>query len=102
MSENAIPVRLAKKAEKDLRAILAFVEKHRPAAADRLAARFVEAEGHLSRNPRLGKASVVARLSRRGFRCLNVEGYLCFYKITTREVLIHRVVHGARNYPDTL
>jgi plasmid stabilization system protein ParE len=102
VSENAVPVRLTRKAENDLRVILAFVEEQRPVAADRLAARFTEAAGHLSMNPRLGKVPAVARLSRRGFRCLVVEEYLCFYKITTREVLIHRVIHGARNYPGLL
>lgn len=39
------------------------------------------------------------KMSEVGFRMLTVEKYIIFYKIDGEDVYIHRVLHGARNYP---
>ncbi len=102
MSEVEYPVQWTRSAEKDLESVLKFVAEDRLLSAALLAARLEEAVGHLSLNPRMGRVPRDKDLARKDFRHLVVGGYLIFYKFTREVVFIHRIIHGARDYPGLL
>ena len=53
-------------------------------------------------NPLLGKSPSDSDLKLIGYRYLIIENYLIFYTIEKRTILIHRMLHGARNYKSLL
>jgi toxin ParE1/3/4 len=98
MSPRNRSVRLLNIAEDDLSEIIAFI------AADNVdaAATFLETiEATLSRleqNPLLGRIPSEEDLARMGYRYLVVRNYLVFYTLGSETVLVHRIIHGARDY----
>jgi len=41
-------------------------------------------------------------LARQGYRMLIIENYLAFFKVFKDQVLVYRVLHGKRDYPQLL
>jgi len=56
----------------------------------------------LSFYPYLGKIPKDGGLGRLGYPFLVVENYLIFYTIEEQTILIHRIIHGARDYLELL
>jgi len=50
----------------------------------------------------MGRVPGDEELMRVGYHYLIVLGYLVFHTIRGKTILIHRIVHGARNYNDLL
>jgi len=98
MNPRKRTVRLIGIAENDLSEIIAFI------AADNVdaAATFLEKiEANLSlleNNPLLGRIPREDDLARIGYRYLVIGNYLVFYTIGGDSVLVHRIIHGARDY----
>jgi toxin ParE1/3/4 len=90
-------IRLLPLAEDDLRDLLSYVAADRPAAAHALADRIEKKLRHLCTHPRLGKTPNDEKLSSMGYRFLVVEDYLVFYTIRAKTLLVHRIIHGARD-----
>lgn len=93
-------VRLLPIAESDLNDIVAFVAEHNHAAAIQLMDRIEDGLDSLALNPHLGKASQQNPLDSMGYRYLVIQNYLVFYVLRDNVILIHRILHGARNYLD--
>jgi toxin ParE1/3/4 len=91
-------VRLLRPAEDDLIEIVTYVAADKPAAADALAARFERDFGLLGSAPYLGRVPREEQLAALGYRYLVVGNYLVFYTVEGRSVLLHRIIHGARDY----
>ena len=41
-------------------------------------------------------------LARQGYRMLIINSYIAFFKVLKSEVLVYRVLHGKRDYPQLL
>lgn len=99
---RATRVRLLPVAEQDLVEAVSSLAAESPVAARRLADRFEDVLSRLAVNPRLGRASRDAKLSGLGYRFLVVDDYLVFYVLRPGWVLVHRIVHGARDLRNLL
>ena len=91
-------IRLLRLAEEDLIDIVTYVAAERPSAAETLASRIEKALTLLADNPYLGRIPDDEELTRLGYRYLVIEDYLAFYTVEGNTVLVHRIVHGARDY----
>ena len=98
MSQPEYSVRLLRIAEDDLTEIITYIAADRPSAAEKLAARIEKNLHLLARNPHLGRIPNEEELVRAGYRYLVVENYLIFYTIEGKTILVHRILHGARDY----
>ncbi len=95
-------VRLLSIAEQDLQDLLLYVAAENPAAALTLADK-IEAElAKLATYPYLGEIPQDVHLAQLEYRVLVVGDYLLFYKIKGRTILVHRILHGARDVPRLL
>ena len=98
MSRSDHTVRLLRIAEDDLTEIISYISVDRPSAAEKLAARIEKNLHLLARTPHLGRVPKEEELLRSGYRFLAVEDYLVFYTIEGTTILVHRILHGARDY----
>jgi len=95
-------VRVLPVAEDDLNEIVDYISVENPRAAQKLLDRIVKNLEYLTTHPYLGKIPDEIDFARMGYRFLVVENYLIFYTIEYNVVIVHRVIHGARNYLDLL
>ena len=102
MRADKYTVRLLSIAEQDLQDIVAFIAADNVPAAVTLAERIESDLGRLARLPFLGRVPNDERLAAMAYRVLVIENYLIFYKITGKTVLVHRILHGARDLPNLL
>jgi toxin ParE1/3/4 len=91
-------IRLLRIAEDDLIDIINYIAAERPSAADTLSLKIEKNILLLSKHPHLGRIPGEEELSRMGYRYLVVDNYLLFYTIEEDTVLVHRILHGARDY----
>jgi toxin ParE1/3/4 len=85
-------------AEEDLVEILSYVGSDNPSAAISLQEAFERSFLLLCRHPRMGRIPEEEELNRIGYRYIVVENYLVFYTVEGDEIVVHRIVHGARDY----
>jgi toxin ParE1/3/4 len=98
MSRRRYSIRLLRAAEDDFAEIITFVAADRPSVAEALATKIEKNIRLLADNPHLGKVPKEEELAQVGYRYLVVENYLVFYVVETGTVLVHRILHGARDY----
>jgi len=84
----------------DLDEIFSFISKDNADAAEALLGKLDHHIAGLAESPNRG--SVLSEedytLVQRGYRFIIVHPYLVFYRITENTVIIHRVLHGRRDY----
>jgi toxin ParE1/3/4 len=85
-------------AEDDLNDIITYIAADNIPAAESILAKIEKSLSCLSRHPYLGKIPHEEELARLGYRFLVVQNYLIFYTIEEQTILIHRILHGARDY----
>ncbi|WP_407306924.1 type II toxin-antitoxin system RelE/ParE family toxin [Desulfosporosinus sp. SB140] len=56
----------------------------------------------LAELPLVGKIVPDNELAKQEYRMLIIESYIVFYKLIDDEVVIYRVLHGMRDYPNLL
>jgi toxin ParE1/3/4 len=95
-------VRLLRRALADLEEIGRYLERDRPAVAERVITRLLDAADSLAASPERGARTRDDRLRRLDFRFLVVKPYLLLYKVGPRVVYVYRVVHGRRRYQGLL
>ena len=98
MKQNKFSVRLLKLAEDDLTDIVTYIAEDSIAAAEKIASNIDKSLINLSRYPYMGKMPGDEDLSRLGYRYLVVENYLIFYSVESKTIVVHRIIHGARDY----
>lgn len=74
----------------------AFIAKHNPAAAERLARRLIQGIERLLRNPRLGRRVTVApdQMAPEEIRDWVAGEYVVRYLIADQRIVVLRVWHG--------
>ena len=102
MPSNKYSVRLLSIAEHDLQDLVSYMAAENVTAALTLAGRIEKDLLARSSHPYLGKMLNDEKLARLGYRVLVVENCLIFYKVKGKPVLVHRIVHGARDVPRLL
>jgi plasmid stabilization system protein ParE len=95
-------VRLLALAEQDLAEIHEYIAVDNPPAAERLLTRIETGLRALVTQPLLGRIPRDPDIERLGYRYLIIGDYLAFYRLEGSVVLVHRVLHGARNYSDII
>lgn len=89
----------------DLTELGYYIEKDSLDAAARLELAFVETAHGLIEFPEAHAIYDVSPYRERGFRKVAIKGFpnhLIFYRVTERGIEICRVLHGARDIPETL
>lgn len=102
MSTTKYQVRLLKIAEEDFTEIISFIAADNPLAANSLAGKIENNLELLSDNPMLGRIPRDEEIRNLGYRYIIVQNYIIFYTVEGRTILIHRILHGARNYKTLL
>lgn len=98
MTPRKSTVRLLSIAADDLAGIVAYIGAENVVAAAKLADKIEAHLAQLADYPLLGRIPAEEELARLGYRYLVIDNYLVFYTRTTKTVLIHRIIHGARDY----
>ncbi len=102
MPTDKYQVRLLSIAEEDFKEIISFIAADNPTAADAIANKIEKNLETLSENPNLGRIPREEEIRNLGYRYLIAQNYLIFYTIEEKTILIHRILHGARNYKTLL
>jgi toxin ParE1/3/4 len=99
MSPSDYTVRVLQPAEDDLLdTVSLLLAEENPRAAASFVERMETSLERLAKFPRLGRVPREERLAGMGYRYLVVSDYLIFYTLEKRSVLVHRILHGARDY----
>ena len=102
MPTDKLKVRLLSIAEEDFTKIISFIAADNPTASDAIANKIEKNLELLSMNPNLGRIPRDEEIRNLGFRYLIVQNYLIFYTVEERTIIVHRILHGARNYKTLL
>jgi toxin ParE1/3/4 len=86
-------------AEQDLLSIWEYIADDNPAAADRMLLRFEKRFKSLLKFPYSGESQ---ERFRPGLRSIVEGSYVIFFEPRPNEILIYRVLHGARKWEDLL
>jgi len=97
VNSNKYSVRFLSVAEHDLQELITYIATENVTAALVLLEKIHKECLKLGVHPYLGKVPHEEKLIKLGYRVLVVENYLIFYKVKGKTVLIHRVIHGARD-----
>lgn len=95
-------IRFLKAAEEDLTEIISFIAADNPEAGISMVDKIEKSIELLSHNPKLGRIPRDEEIRNLGYRYIIVQNYIVFYTIEDRVILIHRILHGARNYKTIL
>ena len=98
MSPHKFLVKLLGIAEDDLAEIITFIAEDNVNAADTFVDKIETRLARLAEHPALGRIPAEEELARLGYRYLVVDNYLVFYTVSSQAVLVHRIIHGARDY----
>ncbi|MDH7479025.1 MAG: type II toxin-antitoxin system RelE/ParE family toxin [Syntrophomonadaceae bacterium] len=84
----------------DLDEIFSYISSDNIAAAETMLEKINEGIARLAEFPHLGSmlADEEYTIIQRGYRFMVVHPYLVFYRITGHTVIIHRILHGRRDY----
>lgn len=102
MSGNNYQIKLLKIAEEDFTEIVSYVAVDNVSAANSLADKIEKDLELLSENTNLGRIPRDEEVRNLGYRYLIVQNYLIFYTIEDKTILVHRILHSARNYKSLL
>lgn len=98
MSKTKYQIRFLKIAEEDFTEIVSYVAADNPNAANVLATKIEKNLELLSDNSKLGRIPRDEDIRNLGYRYLIVQNYIIFYSTEERTIIIHRILHSARNY----
>jgi len=98
MKRHKYSVRLLRAAEEDFNDIILYIATDNPSAAETLVNQLEKNLSLLTRHPLLGSIPHEEELAAMGYRLLVVHNYLIFYTIENHIIMIHRILHGARDY----
>lgn len=97
--KRAVPVKWTSKARKDLFSVESYISRDNPTAAVETVLKIIESVEHLSIHPDMGRPGRVPET-----RELVVPGlpYVVPYRVNNANIVILRVYHASRKWPDQL
>ena len=102
MPTDNYQIRLLKIAEEDFTEIISHIAADNPKATDALATKIEKNLELISQNPKLGRVPRDEEIRHMGYRYLIVQNCIIFYTIENKNIYVHRILHGARNYKSLL
>lgn len=97
MPSNKYTVRLLAIAEQDLVKLVSYLAAENPKAAADVLDHIESRLQTLTSHPFIGRIPQAPKLTALGYRVLVIDNYLVFYKVKGNTVLVHRILHGARD-----
>jgi plasmid stabilization system protein ParE len=96
-----VKLAFSREARGDLVRLRAFIAKHNPAAAERVAKRLIQGIERLLQHPRLGRRVTVApdQMAPEEIRDWPVGDYVVRYLITENRIIVLRVWHSKEPRP---
>lgn len=84
----------------DLDEIFSYISGENVSAAEDMLQKLDKSIANLTEFPNMGSVLMEDdyKLIARGYRFITVEPYLVFYRIIGEVVIIHRILHGRRDY----
>ena len=98
MTKPRFTIHLLRAAEDDLSEIYEYIASENLKAAELILTRIEKNLQLLTRQPHLGRIPNDEELVRMGYRYVVIGDYLAFYTLEGQTVLVHRIIHGARDY----
>ncbi len=98
MKRARFAIHLLRAAEEDLSEIYEYLAAESFRAADAVLARIEKNLQLLTRQPQLGRIPNDDELALIGYRYIVIGDYLAFYTLEEGTILVHRIIHGARDY----
>ena len=89
-------------ARNDIAEIYHYIALDNPDAALRVTDEIMDKLDTLNEFPERCPMASDNVLARQGYRMLIIENYIAFFKVFQAEVLVYRVLHGKRDYPQLL
>ena len=89
-------------ARDDIAEIYQYIALDNPNTALRVTDEIMDRIGSLEEYPERCPIVRDRVLAQQGYRMLIIKKYIAFFKIFKSEVLVYRVLHGKRNYPQLL
>ncbi len=102
MPKSNFKIRLLKIAEEDFTEIVSYIAADNIKAANSLADKIEKNLELLSKNPKLGRIPRDEEIRNLGYRYIIIQNYIIFYTIDDKTILVHRILHSARNYKSLL
>ena len=102
MPVDRYTVKFLKIAEEDFTEIVSFIAGDNKKAAIQIAEKIESNLELLAQNPKLGRIPRDEELMNLQYRYLIVQNYIIFYTIESKTILIHRILHGTRDYKSLL
>ncbi len=102
MPKSKLQIRLLKIAEEDFTEIVSYIAADNINAANTLANKIEKNLELLSDNPKLGRIPRDEEIRNLGYRYIIIQNYIIFYTIDEKTILVHRILHSARNYKSLL
>jgi len=102
MPTDKYQIRLLRIAEEDFTEIISFIADDNPTAAEEMAIKIEKNIELLAENPMLGRIPRDEDIKNLGYRYIIIQNYIVFYTVEEKTILIHRILHGARNYKSLL
>jgi len=89
-------------AREDIGEIYFYIAVDNPQSALAMTDKITDKIDMLAELPLSGKIVPDNELAKQEYRMLIINNFIVFYKVIDDEVVVYRVLHGMRDYPDLL
>jgi toxin ParE1/3/4 len=95
-------IKILQIARQDMVDIYLYILADSPQSAMATIEKIADRMDALAGFPFAGKIVPDNELAKQDYRMLVIDSYIVFYKVIGGEVVVYRVLHGMRDYPDLL
>ena len=89
-------------AREDIAELYFYIAVDSPKSAIAMTSKIADKIDTLAEFPLIGKIVPDNELAKQEYRMLIIDSYMVFYKVIGDEVVVYRVLHGVRDYPNLL
>lgn len=95
-------IKILQIAREDIGEIFYYIAEESSKSALEMIDKIINQIDTLSELPFIGKIVQDNELAKQEYRMMIIDSYIAFYKVIDDEVVVYRVLHGMRDYPDLL
>jgi len=99
---NKYKITILQIAREDIGEIFFYIAADSPKSALAMTDKITDKIDTLAVLPYIGKIVPDNELAKQEYRMLIIDSCIAFYKVFNDEVVVYRVLHGMRDYPDLL